>query len=188
MRQFLPYLPNAITLVRILLVPPLAWLILRQQYREALLLIFIAGLSDGLDGWLARVGGWRSRFGAALDAVADKFLIVVTFSCLWWQGLLPLWLVVVAIARDACLVVGGFVYNRWFERLEMLNPSRLSKWNTALQIGLMLLAVVAAAWPQLALSEALFYMTRLVLLTTLITFADYAWTWSRRAQTVGLKH
>lgn len=187
MRQFLPYLPNAITFVRILLVPPLAWLLLREQYSQALALIFIAGVSDGLDGWIARVGGWRSRFGAGLDAVADKFLIVVTFSCLCWQGLLPIWLVGIAVARDTCLVVGGLIYNRWFERLETLNPSQLSKWNTALQIGLVLLTVVAVAWPQLELQKALFYMTRLVLLTTLITFADYAWIWSRRAQTVGLK-
>lgn len=170
-----------------MLVPPIAWLLLVGDYKTALLLVFIAGLSDGLDGWLARVFGWRTRLGAALDPFADKLLLVVTFSCLWWQGLLPLWLVAVVVLRDLYLVIGGLVYNHWFERIEQVQPSLLSKCNTALQIALALLALAAAAWPTMMPGDVLFFLSRIVLLTTVLTFAHYAWTWSRRAKAVGLK-
>ena len=186
-RYTLAQLPNLITLFRIALVPPIAVLLLRDEYRPALGLILIAGVSDGLDGWLARVGNWRSRFGAALDPFADKLLLVVTFSCLWWQGLLPSWLVAVVILRDLYLVLGGLIYNHWFERIELVQPSRISKINTALQIGLALLAVIGAAWPASLPDNLMFFATRLVLATTVITFIDYAWVWSRRAQQVGIK-
>lgn len=187
MRQYFALLPNIITLARIALVPPIAVLLLREEYRPALGLIFVAGISDGLDGWLARVGGWRSRVGAALDPFADKLLLVVSFACLWWQGLLPSWLVAVVILRDVYLVLGGLIYNHWFERIELVEPSRISKINTFLQIGLALLVVVDAAWPMTLPDNVLFLTTRLVLFTTVVTFADYAWTWSQRARRVGLK-
>ncbi|MDD9892673.1 MAG: CDP-alcohol phosphatidyltransferase family protein [Gammaproteobacteria bacterium] len=186
-RQLLSQLPNVITLFRIALVPPIAWQLLHAEYRVALVMVFVAGISDGLDGWLARWGNWRSRFGAALDAFADKLLLVVTFSCLWWQDLLPLWLVAVVVARDVYLIVGGLVYNHWFERIDAVEPSRLSKWNTALQIGLAVFTLVGAAWPEFMSAQALFLLNRLVLLTTVITFADYAWTWSLKARDVGIK-
>lgn len=179
--------PNLITLIRIALVVPIALLLLAADYQTALLLVLVAGVSDGLDGWLARVGGWRTRFGAGLDAFADKIFLAVSFLCLWWQSLLPLWLAVVVIARDLYLVVGGLIYNHWFERLEMLSPSRISKWNTTLQIGLVVLILVAAAWPHWVPEKLIFVCNRVVLLTTLITFFDYAWTWTQRARQVGLK-
>lgn len=187
MRSYLAQLPNIITLCRIAAVPPIAVLLLREEYRLALALIFIAGLSDGLDGWLARVGNWRSRFGAALDAFADKLMLVVTFSCLWWQGLLPTWLVMVVVLRDVYLVLGGLIYNHWFERIDLVQPSRISKINTVLQIALALLAVITVAWPLSLPDNVMYLMTRLVLATTLITFIDYAWVWSLRARQVGLK-
>lgn len=182
------YLPNVITIGRIVLVLPIGLYLLREEYRPALWLVFIAGISDGLDGWLARVGNWRSRLGAGLDALADKLLLVTTFSCLWLQGLLPLWLVAVVVLRDVYLVVGGLVYHRYFERIDLLKPSRLSKWNTALQVGLALLVLAHAAWPEVGnavgAEEMLFILNRVVLVTTVVTFADYAWTWSRKAQVV----
>lgn len=187
MRQYFAQLPNLITLCRIALVPPIAVLLLREEYRPALALIFIAGVSDGLDGWLARVGGWRSRLGAGLDPFADKLLLVVSFSCLWWLGLLPTWLVAIVVLRDLYLVLGGLIYNHWFERIDLVAPSRISKINTALQIGLALLVVFDAAWPSMLPDNIVFLLTRLVLFTTLVTFMDYAWTWSQRARRVGLK-
>ncbi len=188
MSRLLSQLPNLITLFRIGLVPPIAWQLLHAEYRPALLLVFVAGVSDGLDGWLARWGGWRSRFGAGLDAFADKLLLAATFICLWWQDLLPFWLVAVVVARDLYLVIGGLVYNHWFERIESVQPSRISKWNTALQIGLALSTLADVAWPNLLPENSLFLFNRLVLVTTLVTFADYAWTWSQKARKVGLKH
>ena len=185
---FLPNLPNVITVFRIALVPPVALLLLRDDYRLALILVFVAGVSDGLDGWLARAFGWRSRLGAVLDPLADKLLLVVTFSCLGWKGLLPLWLVGMVVLRDLYLVIGGVVYNRWFERIDMVSPSYLSKCNTGLQIALALLVMYDVAWPLVIPAPALFVFNRVVLVTTVITFAHYAWTWGQRARAVGLKH
>lgn len=186
--RLLPWLPNVITVFRIALVPPIALLLLRDDYRLALILVFVAGVSDGVDGWLARAFNWRSRLGAVLDPLADKLLLVVTFSCLGWKGLLPLWLVGMVVLRDLYLVIGGMIYHRWFERIETVSPSYLSKCNTGLQIALALLVLSDAAWPALIPAQLLFVCNRVVLVTTVITFAHYAWTWGRRARVVGLKH
>ena len=93
-------LPNIITGIRILCIPYLIWMIFQRQFEQALLLIVLMGLSDGLDGFLARSYGWQTRLGSMLDPIADKLMLLalfVSFGLLQWVP----WLLVITIAlRD----------------------------------------------------------------------------------------
>ncbi|MCG8667946.1 MAG: CDP-alcohol phosphatidyltransferase family protein, partial [Pseudomonadales bacterium] len=103
-------IPNALTVMRILLVIPFVWVLLNEQYQLALLLLFIAGASDGLDGFLARHYGWYSWFGSVADPIADKILLVVSYIVLGYMGHLPLWLVCLVVGRDILIFSGAFAY------------------------------------------------------------------------------
>jgi cardiolipin synthase len=105
-------IPNLITVGRILLVAPTTWALLQQHYRLALVLFLVAGISDGVDGFLAKHYNWSSRLGALLDPVADKALLVCSYAALTWTGLLPLWLFVLVILRDTVIVGGAMVAAR----------------------------------------------------------------------------
>lgn len=173
-------IPNIITVLRIVLVVPIAWLLLDHRYGLALLLFFVAGVSDGLDGFLAKHYGWTSRLGALLDPLADKALLVTCYAALTWNALLPLWLLVLVVARDVVIVAGAVVYNFRIQRLEA-EPTLISKLNTLLQILLVLLVIVQQVKPLLAAS----WITGLVYAVTISVVwsgLDYVITWSRRAR------
>lgn len=175
-------LPNLISVIRIILVVPVAVCILKGFYGWALLLFLIAGASDGLDGFLARRFGWMSRLGAILDPIGDKLLMVAVFLLLGSKGYLPWWLVTVVILRDVIIITGAVSYHTFIEQVDM-QPLRISKLNTALQILLVLLvlhqlAVLPPVLPQL-LTQGLIYT---VFMTTLASGAAYVVGWSRRAR------
>ncbi len=174
------WIPNLITVLRLLLVPPVVWLLLQRRFDLALLLFLIAGLSDGFDGFLARRYGWKTRLGGWLDPIADKSLQVSVYFTLTWLGLLPVWLLVAVIGRDVVIVAGSLAYYFWIERVEA-QPRLLSKLNTVLQILLVVvvLATRASGWmPPAAAMEALVW---LVFVVTVASGADYVWVWGRRA-------
>ncbi len=173
-------IPNLISLLRILLVFPVIYLLLHQQYRAAMLLFFVAGLSDGLDGFLARHFHWQSHLGGILDPLADKFLLVSVYLCLGWLGALPLWLVGLVILRDLVIVGGALAYHFRVERLEA-SPSLVSKLNTLLQILLALLVVYDLGFTPLP-EGLLTGMLWGVAITTLLSGVDYVVSWSRKAK------
>ncbi len=175
-------IPNLISVLRILLVVPVVYLLLQRRFREAMLLFFIAGVSDALDGFLARRFDWRSRLGGILDPLADKVLLVSVFLCLGWLGALPWWLVALVILRDLVIVGGALAYHFTVERLEA-EPSLVSKLNTTLQILLALAVVYDLGFSELP-KLLLWGLIYLVTLTTLLSGIDYVVNWSRRA---GLK-
>lgn len=172
-------IPNLISLFRILLVAPLVWAMLGQHYHWVVLLFVVGGLSDALDGYLARRNGWTSRLGSILDPLGDKLMLAAVFLVLGWQGHLPLWLVALIIGRDVVIIAGAIAYHFVVHRYEMA-PSRVSKLNTVLQIGLAAAVVVSLALGPLpqAISMALVW---LVAATTLLSGLDYIWVWGRRA-------
>ena len=172
-------IPNLITVLRILLVAPIAWALVHQQFALALALFFVAGFSDGLDGFLAKHYGWSSRLGAMLDPLADKVLLVASFAALSWINLLPLWLLVLVVSRDVVIVAGAVAYNFRIERLEA-QPTLISKVNTVLQILLVLLVIVQQLTPvvQAGLVRILIYA---VTVSVVWSGLDYVITWSRRA-------
>lgn len=143
------HLPNAISLLRMALVLPVAWAILVQQPRVALGLIAIAGVSDGLDGFVARRYGWQSRLGGILDALADKLLLVACFLLLAWVGLTPWWLALLVCGRDVVIVAGALAWRLLIGPIRP-EPTLLSKACTLMQIVYLLDVLVAAsAWPAL---------------------------------------
>lgn len=176
----LRWLPNAISLFRIVLVPPILILITRDQYAMALLLFFVAGFSDGLDGYLANRFDWHSRFGALLDPVADKLLVGGTFILLAWLGQIPLWLTVIVILRDVIIVGGAMIYNVFVRPIEA-RPTRISKLNTALEL-LFLLFVMSRAgfgWPE---EISITVLGAATVVTVVISGIDYVWSWSKLAR------
>jgi len=182
----LRHLPNIISGLRVVLVGPIVWALLNQRFELAIWLFLIAGVSDGVDGFLAKRFGWSSRLGGILDALADKFLLVSTFVCLWWLGVFPGWLVLWILARDLLIVTGGVLYNSRVEKVDP-EPSLISKLNTVLQIVLAALGVVHLglyAMPQWLLSGLMYA----VVLTVLFSGAGYVREWSRRAAAGGVEH
>ncbi len=178
------WLPNAITLIRIMLVLPTAWLLWQQDYLTALVLMAIAGSSDALDGWLARRFHWQSRLGAALDPVADKLLVAVMFIVFTLQGQIPLLVALIVLGRDFVILSGAVVYRLLYGPYD-LSPTFVSKANTAMQIVTVLLAmlelcdlgVVSVVAGQM-LNPYCFYVLAVL---GLVSGADYIVTWGRRA-------
>ncbi len=172
-------LPNLITLLRILLILPFLWYMAHRGYGAALLIFALAGISDGLDGFLAKRFGWTSELGAILDPLADKLLLVSTFVSLWWLAALPGWLVVAVLLRDLIIVGGALAYYRLFGRYEMA-PLPVSKVNTVCQLTLALAAVLALGYGVVPL-WLLLWLVALATLTTIVSGVAYVWIWSRRA-------
>lgn len=172
-------IPNLITFLRLLLVPPIVLYLLRDDYGVALILFIVAGLSDALDGFLAKHFGWTSRLGGLLDPLADKLLLVSCYLALTWQGLIPVWLTAVVIGRDVLIIAGATVYHMLVDRLEAA-PSVISKLNTLSQL-LLVVAVLFHYGARILPAEWLGILMYSVLATTLLSGADYIWTWGWRA-------
>jgi cardiolipin synthase len=127
-------LPNIISFARLCAVPLAIWLVLHQRFLAAFVLFVLAGISDAVDGWLARRRG-GTALGAILDPLADKTLMVGMYVTLAAIGQLPDWLAILVVFRDV-LIVGGVVL-LWVTRHPMqIRALELSKANTALQIAL----------------------------------------------------
>ncbi len=138
-------IPNLISVLRILLVVPVVMALLDEQFIMALLLFAVAGVSDGLDGFLAKQFQWQSRLGSILDPLADKLLLMASFTSLTILGFIPWWLLLAVIARDIIIVTGGLAYHYLIGRFELM-PLWSSKINTFLQIALVLLVIVEQQW------------------------------------------
>jgi cardiolipin synthase len=134
------HIPNALTIGRMLAVVPIGWWLHDEDYAPATVLFLIAALTDALDGLLARACGWQSRLGGVLDPIADKLLMLISAAMLCWNGLLPVWLLLLMLTRDLLIVTGALVHHRWFEPFQP-QPSVLGKLCTAFQI-LLLVAVM----------------------------------------------
>jgi len=134
-------LPNIITLVRVILVPVIFWLLITGATQLAFAVFIVAGVSDAVDGYLAKTFGWQTELGAYLDPLADKLLLVSIFLALGVDGKLPLWLVVAVVSRDILIVIA--VMLSWLlGRPVRIRPLIVSKANTVAQI--LLAAIVLA--------------------------------------------
>ena len=128
-------LPNLITLARLASVPATIWLILNHRLDIAFLLFVAAGISDALDGWLARYTNARTAIGALLDPVADKALLVSVYVTLAAMGVLPDWLAILVVFRDV-VIVGGLLLLWMLGSRTAIRPLYVSKLNTAMQLVL----------------------------------------------------
>lgn len=135
-------IPNLLTIFRVLLTPVFVVLFMQERLYSALLTFGLAGLTDALDGTIARVLHQRSRLGAMLDPLADKILLVTSFVCLAIKGWIPGWLAVVVVSRDV-IIVGGLAVLSFsgVDLKERIKPLMISKINTTAQM-LLILAVL----------------------------------------------
>ncbi len=176
----LSWLPNAISISRIALILPILWLFTNEQFGWALALIFGAGLSDGIDGYLAKKYNWATRLGAFLDPAGDKLLIAWSYGALAYLGHIPIWLAFIVIFRDVVIVAGSFIYHYLVRRLEG-EPTRISKLNTALEFIFLVLVVAKAGydWPD---DITITIIGASVLVTVVISGYDYVSNWIRSAR------
>ncbi len=164
-------LPNLLSVFRILLVPVFLWSLLNKKSLEALLLFFLAGLTDVLDGWTARIWHQRTKIGTILDPAGDKLLmatsyVVLSISSLATPNFIPIWLTVVVFARDLLIVTGAFIaYLSW--RQKTFAPSLLGKISTICQVGTVFLVLLLNFY-----QVAPWYMHGVYYLTLLVTLAS----------------
>jgi cardiolipin synthase len=165
--------PNVITFARLCAVPLAVWLILEHQFAQAFFLFVAAGLSDAVDGWLARRNGGGNAVGALLDPVADKALLVTMYVTLAAVKVLPDWLAILVVFRDA-VIVGGVVVLSLIGQSVMMRPLYISKLNTALQIVLVAVSLLLPGFG-LATPAAMDVLVWIVAASTLGSGAAYVW-------------
>jgi cardiolipin synthase len=156
-------LPNTITLLRLMSVPLTIWLILDDSFALAFWVFVGAGVSDALDGYIAKRFDCRTQLGALLDPVADKALLASVYLALGIAGLMPNWLVILVIFRDV-LIIGGFVLIQTIATPRQFDPLYISKINTLAQISL-----VAFVLARLGFDFADGEVTRLLIAATAVT-------------------
>lgn len=172
-------IPNLITLLRLVLLVPFVLFLLDGKFTAALLVFAVAGLSDAVDGYLARSRGWGTHLGAMLDPLADKLLMATAYLTLSWLDLLPHWITALVIGRDLIIITGALAYAHLVRRPEMA-PTRISKFNTVAQIIFMVSVLTDMAGVDLPNAWIMAWLV-LVVATTLWSGVDYVWRWSSRA-------
>jgi len=170
-------IPNLITLGRILLVPVMVWAIAAGQMQLAFALFLVAGLSDLVDGYLAKRFGMATELGAYLDPLADKALIVSIYVTLGIVDAIPRWLVILVVSRDI-MIVSAVMLSWLVDKPVKLKPLFVSKLNTVAQIllALVVLGTLAFEIPAVAL---IWVLTAAVALLTLASVAIYLAQWVR---------
>lgn len=164
-------IPNFLTLLRIVMVPVVVVLLSNQQYAQALLVFVAAGVTDGLDGWIAKTFDLQSALGAMLDPIADKLLLVSTYTTLAVLGDIPFWLLVLVVFRDFIIVGGYWLLVAMENKLEV-QPSLMSKLNTFFQILLIVLVLVhKSGW--LVLDQIVPFTVLVVVFTTVASGIGY---------------
>ncbi|MBY0377779.1 MAG: CDP-alcohol phosphatidyltransferase family protein [Gammaproteobacteria bacterium] len=173
------YLPNIITVFRLLLVGPIVVGLLMEDYKLAFFLFLIAGLTDAVDGYLARRFQWISRWGAMVDPLADKLLMVSSYLTLTYLSILPVWLLALVLTRDVVIVTGGMCYHFLIGQYDF-KPSLISKANTFFQI---VLVIVVLSHYSYGVFNHLWIniLIYLVLFTTASSMIHYIWVWGWRA-------
>ena len=125
--------PNLITIARILVVPVSIWLVVSQQFLTAFIVFILAGISDAVDGFLAKRLEQTTTLGAYLDPLADKLMLVSMYISLGFLKVLPAWLVILVASRDV-LIIGAIMLSWMMDRPVKVRPLMVSKVNTAGQI------------------------------------------------------
>jgi cardiolipin synthase len=177
--RWLGHLPNALTLSRFALVP-LALFLVERNWIAAFWVFLAAGITDALDGWLARLLDARTDLGATLDPLADKALLVTTFVCLTLVGGVPVWLLALVVLRDLGILLGAAHLRRRAGRPIKVRPTLLGKANTLAQIVLCALVIGRDAFP-VDLIGVDRIMALVVAGTTVASGLSYLDLWRRRA-------
>ncbi len=179
-------IPNLITLGRIILVPIVVWAIMSGEMRLAFFLFLVAGISDAVDGFLAKRFHMASELGAYLDPLADKALIVSIYVALGIAGALPISLVILVVSRDI-MIISGFMLSWLVGRPMPVRPLPVSKANTVAQILLATLVLAEHSFGFDAMLAAKIVIG-LVAILTLLSIAFYLAEWLRHMNSFGAGH
>lgn len=171
-------IPNSLTLLRMLLVPAIIWLILSNQMYPAFIVFLLAGVTDALDGFIAKQFDMVTPLGTYLDPLADKILLVSIYVTLGIQADLPSWLVILVVSRDF-LIVGGILLTFLLSLNVTILPSKLSKLNTFCQI-LLAACVLADAGLEIGAGSIVAGLVYVVALTTILSGIAYTLQWFRQ--------
>lgn len=169
--------PNLITLTRLMSVPLMIWLIVSERFGAAFCVFAGAGVSDALDGFIAKRFDCRTRLGALLDPAADKALLSSVFVSLGIAELLPNWLVILVVFRDVT-IIGGFILLQNIAAPRNFDPLYISKINTLVQISLVgyVLGRLGVGLPDGLLTDTLVWLTAA---TTVLSGMSYLVRWAR---------
>ena len=170
-------LPNVITVARLAAVPVFAWAFLQGSMQAAFLVFLAAGISDGIDGFLARRWKQETAFGAWLDPVADKLLMASAYGLSGYLGFLPAWLVLLVIGRDV-LIVGAVLLSRAIGKPLEARPILVSKANTVAQVLLVVLVLADRAFG-IAAGEVIAAMVLATATLTIVSGAAFFSIWMR---------
>jgi len=170
-------IPNLITLGRILLVPVVVWAIAAGEMRIAFILFLAAGISDAVDGFLAKRFGMTTELGAYLDPLADKAMLVSIYVALGITEAVPRWLVILVVSRDI-MIVSAVILSWLVDKPVPLKPLLVSKLNTVAQIALACVVMAALGFDFNA-DFAATGLTALVAALTLVSVAFYVAEWVR---------
>ena len=175
--KLIKQVPNILSLLRIGMVPIVVVLLNDHLYESALFVFVIAGITDGVDGFIAKRFNAQSELGAMLDPMADKLLLVSTYIMLTMANHLPFWLLVLVIFRDV-VIIGGYWMLWALGDQPKIIPSWVSKLNTLLQILLVIMVLVnLAGW--LHMQWLIDFLIYSVCATTLVSGVDYVWHGSK---------
>ncbi|HEX9757637.1 MAG TPA: CDP-diacylglycerol--glycerol-3-phosphate 3-phosphatidyltransferase [Nitrospiria bacterium] len=168
--------PNGLTLFRILLIPFFINFLVYHYYLYALLIFLLASLTDGLDGFIARVSNQRTKLGSYLDPMADKLLLTAAFITLAYLKFIPVWITIVVVSRDAILLLGTLLLHLTQMNINML-PTLMGKSTTLFQLVciLAILFFVVFQKDTSNLSPLLFLTVGL----TIISGLQYLFRWVR---------
>ncbi|MBN1546311.1 MAG: CDP-alcohol phosphatidyltransferase family protein [Syntrophaceae bacterium] len=172
-------IPNILTLLRILLVPLIVIFLMDEAYLKALIIFFVSGITDALDGFLARLLNQKTILGAYLDPIADKALLVTCFLTLAIEGVIPGWLTVIVISRDVIILAGTFMLFMMSIPFE-IKPIMVSKVTTALQIITVLMVLGLKSLPGSFDYSWILFLYWMTALFTILSGLKYI--------LVGLKH
>ncbi|MDQ6952531.1 MAG: CDP-alcohol phosphatidyltransferase family protein [Mariprofundaceae bacterium] len=178
MNQHVLSVPNILTLMRILMTPVIVYMVLTHQPWLAVILMVIAGVTDMLDGAIARYFNQRTTVGAYLDPLADKILLVSLFVSLFVVGKVPLFIFLAVIFRDAIIIFGAIAYEIVTRQLTM-EPSLISKATTCMQIFYVALLLLDMATPIEGIWVSLVMWLAFVL--TCMSGVHYMVTWTHKA-------
>lgn len=176
----LRHLPNALCVLRMLMAPPIAWMIVADHAELALVCFLVAAVSDVVDGWLAKRYGWQSQIGGWLDPLADKLLVLSTATALALHADLPWWLYGLIAVRDLVIVSGAVAYHFRYAPLHA-EPTILGKLTTLTLVVLLVLLLYRNAHTgvPMAVADALILLSTALLLAS---GADYVRRWSAKAR------
>jgi cardiolipin synthase (CMP-forming) len=175
-------IPNLITLGRIILVPIVVWAIASSQMEIAFVVFIVAGVSDAVDGFLAKRFNMTSELGALLDPLADKALLVSIYIALGISGAIPRWIVILVVSRDI-MIVAAVIVSWLFDRPVQMKPLMVSKLNTVAQVAFAALVMGSLGFGFQPAPYDLILMG-LVTVFTLVSVSLYLVEWIRHMSTI----